>query len=121
MTATLAAKTAALLLAGRVTVLIADDAGLVIADVEGDTLPHRVTAGRGGWACTCQAAAHHRRCSHVTAVQLVVDHACRDDAVEAVRPVSEAPPHPLAGDPYVLRSFSPHSDLTESDELGAAS
>ena len=82
MRATLAEKTAHLLLGGKVTLhAVVDD--VVIADVIGSTGMHRVTAGRGGWACSCQAAAHGRRCSHLTAVQLVTDHVCRFDAVAA--------------------------------------
>jgi len=84
MTSSLAAKTVDLLTNGRVTVHLVDDLGLVVADVEGTTVPHRVTLKDGRWACTCQAASFGRRCSHRVAVQLLVDHPCRPDAVTAV-------------------------------------
>lgn len=67
----LEAKAVALLAAGRVSVLDAGS-GRLIADVVGETATYRVTLGRGGWACMCVAARHHYRCSHVTAVRLIV-------------------------------------------------
>jgi len=80
----LAAKTAKLLLDGKVTLLTVDDPGTAIADVLGSVLTHRVTLSRGGFACTCTAFRYGQRCSHITAVAMVVDHPCRRDAVAAV-------------------------------------
>jgi len=105
MKAPLAAKTAALLLGGRVTVLIADDLGTVIADVEGSTVPHRVTLGHGGWTCTCQASKYGRRCSHATAVQLVTDHPCRAEAVAALDHVRGAAKKDEVGQGYAENAY----------------
>jgi uncharacterized Zn finger protein len=75
--ATIAAKAAGYLTAGRVTVVQADDTtGVFVAAVHG-TAAYTVWRGRtgGSWHCTCPAGSFGRRCAHVTAVALLAgDH-----------------------------------------------
>lgn len=56
-----------LLVEGRVAVESAGP-GFIVCAVRGSGEFHRVTYGRGGWACSCAARS---TCSHLVAVQLV--------------------------------------------------
>jgi len=63
-------KARRLLAEGRVTI-VARIPGQAVATVRGTEAVHEVRWDRGrGWSCTCDAGA--RRCSHRTAVALVV-------------------------------------------------
>lgn len=48
------------------------------ARVRGTEAEHVVTYERGGWACTCRAAEHGRRCAHLAALQYVTVRPTRD-------------------------------------------
>lgn len=68
-----AAKAARLLADGRVRLRRVDVAGLVVADVQGDSGDtHTVRRTGGRWACPCEAGRHGRTCGHIAAVRLVV-------------------------------------------------
>jgi hypothetical protein len=80
-TETLEAKAVRLLAEGRLTILVAERDGKVIAECRGLSSgeTHKLgwdpsgNDGRGRWGCTCDAhATFHRHCSHLRALQLVV-------------------------------------------------
>lgn len=75
-------KAGGLLAARRVTVRSVTE-GTAEVVVDGDTGRHVVRRARGGWSCDCPAAAHRRRCSHLTAAQLVLDPALSAGTVVA--------------------------------------
>lgn len=54
---------------GRLRVL-SEDVGAVTATCRGSGATYRLGCDRGGWWCTCPARG---RCSHLTALALVVD------------------------------------------------
>ena len=63
-------KAARLLVQGRVRISLVR-AGRCWATVNGDTGTHAVGCSRGRWHCSCEA--YGARCSHILAVQAVVD------------------------------------------------
>ena len=64
------AKAAALLIAGRVRVVRADDRRLV-ASVTGDSGAYLVVVDDKGSRCPCVAGSHKRTCSHARAAELI--------------------------------------------------
>lgn len=66
-------KAVRLVLEGRVTVTwINDDYSAASGTVDGETDTYRVSFSPAGRVCTCQAARHHKDCSHGVALELEV-------------------------------------------------